>query len=149
MNKEYLGHWDLPDDEDLIATIEGARMGTVKNQRGSEQKQILYFVENIKPLILNVTNMKSISKAVGSSHREDWRGKRIALFQGREPKAEDGLAVRIRDTAPRVTQEFCEGCGQEITRHGDYSVNKIVTLSKNKYGKALCWECSMKAKEAE
>lgn len=147
LNKEYLGHWDLPDDDDLIATIEGVRMGTVKNQRGSETKQILYFVEDIKPLILNVTNCKSITRALGSSRREDWRQKKISLFQGREPKSEDGFAVRIRDVAPRVTEEICEECRKPIARHGDYSVNKIVKLTEVKYGRKLCWKCAMKAKE--
>lgn len=148
LNKEYLGHWDLPEDEDLIVTIKGVKMGTVRNQRGSEDKPILHFEEDVKPLILNVVNQKSITKALGSPKREVWRGKKIALFEGREPKADDGLAVRIRDYAPRVVEAYCEECGQAITRHGDFSVNKIVELSKSMYGKQLCWDCSMKAKEA-
>lgn len=148
LNKEYLGHWDLPEGEDLIVTIEGVKLGTVRNQRGSETKPILHFEEDVKPLILNVINQKSITRALGTPKRELWRGKRIALFEGREPKSDDGLAVRIRDTAPKVTRAFCDECGQEITRHGDYSVNKIVELGKSKYGKCLCWDCATKAKEA-
>lgn len=147
LNKEYLGHWDLPEDEDLIVTIKGVKMGTVRNQRGSENKPILHFEEDVKPLILNVINQKSITKAIGSPKREDWRGRKIALYEGREPKADDGLAVRIRETAPRITEAFCEECGQAITRHGDYSVNKIVMMSEAKYGRKLCWDCAMKMKE--
>ena len=147
LNKEYLGHWDLPEGEDFVVTIEGVKMGTVKNQRGSETKPILYFKENVKPLILNVVNQKSITKALGSPKREVWRGKKIALFEGKEPRSDDGLAVRIRDYPPRVTVEYCEECGSEIERHGDYSVNKIVTMTKAKYGRALCWDCALKAKE--
>lgn len=147
LNKEYLGHWDLPEDDDLVATIEGVKMGTVKNQRGSEQKQTLFFEENIKPLILNVTNCKSITKALGTSHREEWRHKRIALFRGREPKSEDGFAVRIRDYPPKENRVFCDNCGSLIERHGDYSVNKIVMMTKSKYNMALCWECAKAKKE--
>lgn len=149
LNKEYLGHWDLPEGEDLVVTIEGVKLGTVKSQRGSDTKPILHFVEDVKPLILNVTNQKNITKALGTPKREFWRGKRIALYEGREPKADDGLAVRIRDYAPRVEQEFCEVCGNIITKHGDYSVNKIVLMTKAQFGKCMCWDCAMKAKEAE
>ena len=148
LNKEYLGHWDLPEGEDLVVTIEGVKMGTVRNQRGSENKPILHFKEDVKPLILNVINQKNITKALGSPKRELWRGKKIALYEGREPKADDGLAVRIRDTAPRVTEEFCDDCGSMIERHGDYSVNKIVMMTEAKYGRKLCWNCALKAKEA-
>lgn len=149
LNKEYLGHWDLPEGEDLVVTIEGVKMGTVRNQRGSENKPILHFKEDVKPLILNVINQKNITKALGSPKRELWRGKKIALYEGREPKADDGLAVRIRDTAPRVTEEYCDDCGSLIERHGDYSVNKIVMMTEAKYGRRLCWNCALKAKEAE
>lgn len=151
LNKEYLGHWDLPEDEDLIVTIKGVKMGTVRNQRGSENKPILHFEEDVKPLILNVINQKSITKALGSPKREIWRGKKIALFEGREPKADDGFAVRIRDYPPKVTEAFCDNCGQVIkpVMAGDekFSVNKIVELSRSKYGKQLCWDCCIKAKE--
>lgn len=151
LNKEYLGHWDLPEGEDLVVTIKGVKMGTVRNQRGSENKPILYFEESVKPLILNVINQKNITKALGSPKREDWRGKKITLYEGKEPRSDDGLAVRIRDYPPKVTQALCDECGQTIravsTPSGDFSVNKIVELSKAKYRKCLCWDCAMKAKE--
>ena len=96
-----------------------------------------------------VVNRKSIAKALGTPNYEEWEGKRIALYEGREPKADDGFAVRIREYAPKVVEEYCEECGSLITQHGSYSVNKIVTMSRAKYGQALCWECAMKKKEAD
>lgn len=150
MDKNFLGSWDIPDGEDLILTIETVERNEVKNDRGSEQKLTLHFAEDYKPLIMNATNCDRITKAYGSPKVEDWVGKRIALTTEKVPafgSVKD--AVRIRPYPPRETEAFCDECGQKIQRHGDYSVNKIVQLSKAKYKKCLCWDCSMKAKEAE
>jgi hypothetical protein len=40
----------------------------------------MYWAENgYKPMILNRTNAKTISKLLGSSYVEDWSGKRVTL----------------------------------------------------------------------
>ena len=150
MDKNYLGSWDIPEGEDLILTISNAEQDDVKNERGSERKLTIHFAEDYKPLIMNATNCDRITKAYGSPKVEDWVGKRIALTTEKVPafgSVKD--AVRIRPYPPRETEAFCDECGQKIQRHGEYSVNKIVQLSKAKYKKCLCWDCSMKAKEAE
>ena len=150
MDKNYLGSWDIPEGEDLILTISNVEQDDVKNERGSERKLTIHFAEDYKPLIMNATNCDRITKAYGSPKVEDWVGKRIALTTEKVPafgSVKD--AVRIRPYPPRETEAFCDECGQKIQRHGDYSVNKIVQLSKAKYKKCLCWDCSIKAKEAE
>ena len=150
MDKNYLGSWDIPEGEDLILTISNVEQDDVKNERGSERKLTIHFAEDYKPLIMNATNCDRITQAYGSPKVEDWVGKRIALTTEKVPafgSVKD--AVRIRPYPPRETEAFCDECGQKIQRHGDYSVNKIVQLSKAKYKKCLCWDCSMKAKEAE
>ena len=150
MDKNYLGSWDVPDDEDLVLTIDHAARDDVKNERGSERKLTIHFVEDYKPMILNATNSKAITAAHGSSKVEDWAGKKIAIYTTKVT-AFGGTtdALRIRTTAPKVTEAICEQCKKPITAHGDFSVNKIVTMSKAKYGEALCWDCSLKRKEAE
>jgi len=150
MDKNYLGSWDIPEGEDLILTISNVEQDDVKNERGSERKLTIHFAEDYKPLIMNATNCDRITQAYGSPKVEDWVGKRIALTTEKVPafgSVKD--AVRIRPYPPKVTEAFCDECGQKIERHGEYSVNKIVQLSKAKYGKCLCWDCSIKAKEAE
>ena len=150
MDKNYLGSWDVPEDGDLILTIDHAARDDVKNERGSERKLTIHFVEDYKPMILNATNSKAITAAHGSSKVEDWAGKKIAIYTTKVT-AFGGTtdALRIRPTAPKVTEAICSDCGRPITAHGDYSVNKIVTMSENKYDVPLCWDCSVKRKEAE
>lgn len=149
MDKNYLGSWDVPDGEDLILTIDKCARDDVKNERGSEKKLTLHFVEDYKPMILNATNSKAISEAVGSTKVEDWAGKSVAIFT-QKVTAFGGTtdALRIRPFAPKETKVFCEECGAEIQAHGSYSVNKIVTMSRAKFGQDLCWECAKVKKEA-
>lgn len=149
MDKNYLGAWDVPEGEDLVLTVDHAARDDVKNERGSEKKLTLHFVEDYKPMILNATNSKAISTAYGSTKVEDWAGKRIAIHT-EKVTAFGGTtdALRIRPYPPKVTEVFCEDCGQLITDKNGYSVNKIVTRSQALFGKNYCWDCSIKHKEA-
>ena len=101
-------------------------------------------------MIQNATNSKALSEAVGSTKVEDWSGKRVAIYTTKVT-AFGGTtdALRIRNYPPRETEVVCDGCGKKITAHGSYSVNKIVTMSKAKYGQALCWDCASARKEAD
>lgn len=149
MDKNYLGAWDVPDDGDLILTIDRAARDDVKNERGTERKLTIHFVEDYKPMILNATNAKAISEACGSTKVETWAGQRIAIYT-QKVSAFGGTtdALRVRNYRPKETTAICENCGCVIEKHDNYSVNKIVTMSKSKYGQALCWECAMARKEA-
>lgn len=149
MDKNYLGSWDVPDGEDLILTIDHAARDDVKNERGSERKLTIHFVEDYKPMILNATNSKNISSAYGSTKVEDWAGKKIAIHT-EKVTAFGGTtdALRIRPYPPKVKEVYCEDCGQLVTDHDGFSVNKIVTRSQALFGKNYCWDCSIKHKEA-
>ena len=149
MDKNYLGAWDVPDEGDLILTIDRAARDDVKNERGTERKLTIHFVEDYKPMILNATNAKAISEALGSTKVETWQGQRIAIYT-QKVTAFGGTtdALRVRNFRPKETTAICENCGCVIEKHDNYSVNKIVTMSKSKYGQALCWECAMARKEA-
>lgn len=150
MDKNYLGSWDVPEGEDLILTVDHCERNEVQNERGSEKKLVMYFKETgYKPMILNTVNSEAISEAYGSKRVEDWEGKKIAITT-EKVKAFGSMkdALRIRPYKPKVTEAFCEECGSEIERHGDYSVNKIVMMTEARYGKKLCWNCAKKVKEA-
>ena len=149
MDKNYLGAWDVPDDGDLILTIDKAARDDVKNERGTERKLTIHFVEDYKPMILNATNSKAISEACGSTKVETWAGQKIAIYT-QKVSAFGGTtdALRIRPYKPKLNEIFCEDCGQLVTPHDGYSVNKIVTRSQALFGKNYCWDCSIKHKEA-
>lgn len=152
---QYLGKQHINPDEDLVATIEKVEANKVTDARrnSNEEKRILYFQEpEIRPLILNSTNGSRIEKLLGTPYTEEWAGHKIALFLDKTVPNNFGGepgGIRVREYLPKVETAFCSDCGQEIKAHGNYSVNKIVTLSEGKYGEALCWDCGQKRKEAE
>lgn len=151
MDKNFLGSWDVPEGDDLILTVDHCERNEVQNERGTERKLVMYFKESgFKPMILNTVNSEAISEAYGSKRVEDWEGKRIAITT-EKVKAFGSLkdALRIRPYKPKATEEICDECKKPIERHGDYSVNKIVLMTQSKYGRKLCWDCAVKAKEAQ
>ena len=73
-----------------------------------------------------------------------------------------GLNVYDGEDLPDVDEErvavprerdHCENCGREIKDYGPYTADKIASVSLKKYGKKLCYECSVnkkaEAKEGE
>lgn len=145
--KPYLGHWDVPDGGDLVLTIDKVYAEEVKNQRGSEVKPVIYFMEDVKPMVCNATNNNAITALYGKRTKSNsWHGKKIALYEAHESKSQDGLALRVRNYKP--ISKTCADCGAEIRAHGDFTAEQIVALGEDKYGMALCWECAAKRKGA-
>lgn len=151
MDKSFLGAWDLPDSGDLILTIDHVSRDEVQNDRGRQTKMTLHFRErDYKPMICNTTNAKAISKAYGSNKVEDWENKRIGLYKATiNAFGQTQECLRIREYPPREEEAICEGCGKPIKAHGEFTVNKILTMSRAKYGAGLCWDCCKKMKEEQ
>ena len=152
--KPYLGHWDIPEGQDLVLTIDRVYEEEVKDQRGTKMLPVIHFMESgVKPLICNKTNNKSISKALGSSKAKDWHGKKIALYEADESRSDDGKAIRIRDYPPKTDEYYCEECGDliedAVIDGKTYRAKAIANNAFTKFGKYLCYECAQKAKEAE
>ena len=100
-NKNYLGHWDLPEKDDLVLTIKSAQWEEVKNPiiNKSEAKRVVRFVEDVKPFICNQVNAQSILKATGVKYMEDSKGQKIQLFVGvhfSRTEKENVDCIRIR-----------------------------------------------------
>lgn len=151
---QYLGKQHFGPDEKKDVTIESVEEQVVENhaKRTKDVKAIMYFAEaDVRPWIVNKTNRGKIAELLDSPYIEDWTGKKITLFV--DPKVPNNFdpsnpgAVRVWSTLPE-TSVICENCGIVIEPHGDYSVNKIVTLSRSKYGASLCWDCAKARKEA-
>lgn len=152
---QYLGKQHFGPDEKKDVTIESVEEQVVENhaKRTKDVKAIMYFAEaDVRPWIVNKTNRGKIAELLDSPYIEDWIGKKITLFV--DPKVPNNFdpsnpgAVRVWPTLPKEENVICENCGIIIEPHGDYSVNKIVTLSRSKYGASLCWDCAKARKEA-
>ena len=155
MDKSFLGAWDLNEGKDTVLTIDHVERNEVKNDRGTEKKMVIHFVEQgYKPMICNVTNAKAISKAHGSPKVEDWEKKKIALFKATISAFGDTTeCIRVRDYAPKTDEIYCEVCGElitDVTVDGKTHKAKVIAnRALSKFGKYMCYDCATAAAEEE
>jgi len=107
---DHLGVADLEDfierNEAMFYTIKEVKQEygiTVAGRKGNHN--IAYFVEGIKPLVLNATNSKIVkSFNNGSPFVEDWRNTKIELFIDANVKMKGEIVggVRIRPIQPKT-----------------------------------------------
>ena len=150
LDKTYLGHWDVPEDGDLVLTIDHFEKNEIKSgpTAAAEKKHICYF-KNSKPMVVNKTNLKLLAQATGSDKFEDWEGKTVALYAAPVPQADSGKGLRFRTYLPKTDEIYCEVCGNVITDHEQYKAKSIANNALTKFGKYMCWDCAHNAAEQE
>lgn len=154
-NPDHLGAYALQPGTDLIATIKSVGEETVVGSDGKKEDcTVVRFVErDVKPMILNVTNAKTISKIYKTPYIEDWAGCKIQIFIAQVKAFGDVVdALRIRPYAPKVeVQEspVCSDCKKEIQAFGNHPASYMADYTTKKYGKPLCADCAQKRAEKE
>jgi len=63
----------------IIATMADVRTERLKSAKGEQDKFILFFAGNVKPMVLNPVNRKVLIAAFGDE-TENWRGKPIEIY---------------------------------------------------------------------
>lgn len=155
MDKSFLGAWDLNEGKDTVLTIDHVERNEVKNDRGTEKKMTIHFVEDgYKPMICNTTNAKAISKAHGSTKVEDWEKKKISLYKATiSAFGQTTECIRVRDYAPKTDEIYCEVCGElitDVTVDGKTHKAKVIAnRALSKFGKYMCYDCATAAAEEE
>lgn len=139
-NPDYLGAYAFQPGEEKTLTIKEVKREMVFNPSGSgkEECTVAYFEEDVKPLILNVTNCKTITKVWGTPYVEDWKGRKIAVKVKKiSAFGETVDAVRVANARPADDTIMCEACGAPVPQ-------KIASVTKTKCGKVLCVNCAKK-----
>lgn len=81
MNPDYLGAYDFTEKEERLVTIASVKTEQVIGPDGKKDECIVArFKEAYKPMILNSTNCKMITKLTGSAFIEDWYGKQVRIY---------------------------------------------------------------------
>lgn len=97
LTKEECGAGILVTVEDCIETnmaLEG---------QPQEMKWTLHFAEaHVKPMVLNSTNGQIIAGFMGSKETDDWRGRKIVLYNDPSITFAGKLTGGIRARAPRL-----------------------------------------------
>jgi hypothetical protein len=99
INPDYIGAYSLPDGEDMNVTIDYVQVEEIVGAGGKKDHCTVAHLVNQKPMILNVTNSKSIAKLYGP-FIESWSGKEITLFATTTKLA--GEAVECLRIRPKV-----------------------------------------------
>lgn len=152
-NPDYIGAYAFQPDEEKVVTIKGTRMAVVFGENGrKENKTIVDFVEDVKPLILNRTNGKTIEKLAKSPFEQHWTGLRVTLYVDHNVKGKAGEivdGVRVRPKLPEqaaAKSVKCADCGKAIAGTDTMPAAVVAERTKAKYGKALCVACGAKRK---
>lgn len=143
-NPDYLGAYALEDGKDVVLTINHVREEIVTGTGGKKDNCVVcHFAESVKPMILNATNMKTITSLLGTPYIEDWSGKKIQIGVEKVKYAGDLVdALRVRKFLPAVKAFKCESCGKNILARGNMDAAGMAKYTKQKYGKALCADCA-------
>lgn len=154
-NANFLGSWDLYDisSQQITATIHDIRDEEVVNNGKSEHCTVLIFKEDIKPMILNLTNKKTLTKLYKTKETKKLIGKRVTIIYEKVKafgKVSD--ALRIKSEVPAETPKsapVCEKCGKDIQGFGKMNAEQIAKYTAQKYGKRLCNGCATEEAEKQ
>jgi hypothetical protein len=100
-NPDYLGSYDFQPGEERIVTIESVKREMITGPEGKKEECTVVYLVGSKPLILNATNGKAITKAIGTPYVQEWGGKRVTLHvQKIKAFGEMVDALRVKPNAP-------------------------------------------------
>ena len=159
-NPKYLGAYSFQPNEEKILTIKRMAIEQVYNPNSGkiEDRRVAYFEENEKPMIINVTNARTIIKFAKTDYMERWSGTKIQVYVGKAKTKGGGPVpgLLIRETPPKQTipnqsaKEFiCSECGSKVTAFNGRPAEYIAQYSQQKYGKVLCGDCGAKVAKAQ
>lgn len=129
INPGYIGAYALPEGEDLTVKIDFVQVEEVTGAQGKKDVCTVAHLVNEKPMILNVTNSKTIAKLYGP-YIEDWQGQLITLFASTARMGGETVeCLRIRPQvaerkAKPISDDRLEKAIKSI-KEGTYTTDKL------------------------
>lgn len=101
-NPNYIGAHDLQPGQEVKITIKTVSKELVKGADGKEEQCVVAKLEGTqKPMILNKTNMKIISKVLDTPYIEEWSGKSVIVYSAKiKAFGEMVDALRVKNQKP-------------------------------------------------
>jgi len=99
INNKYIGAHDFKQGQELTVTIESIVTEKIKSEKGDEEPCIVArFVGAKKPMVMNKTNCKIVTKVLETAFVEDWVGKKIILYSAKvKAFGEWTEAIRVKN----------------------------------------------------
>jgi len=117
IDTDWIGTYVLPDGKPIVVKIIRAEYKNAKIQGKTESRVVAFFEKNQyfdKPMLLNSTNMKRLTKLVGSPYIEDWHNLNLPITlqqeMDRTPSGGKDWALRISSIKPvvKTSKDFPE-----------------------------------------
>lgn len=148
-NPNYLGAWDLEElpRQEVTLTIGKIVDEKVVAAGQSELCTVCHFVEKgWKPMILNVTNKKTLCKLYKTTDTEKLVGKAVVIgIEQVKAFGDVHDALRIRKRIPKPENAVkCADCGGDIQGAFGRGAEYIAMHTKKNYGVSLCSDCASK-----
>lgn len=159
---DYLGSGQLELDTDYPLTIDKLWQGIISTGGKPEQQIVISFRERtigedieVKPMILNATNRRTLKKLYGGDSAKVLEGKGIYVYVEtgvKDPRGggtTEGLRIRFKKPAPPKGKAFtCADCGETVKDSGGFTAAQIAGITQKRYDVVLCAGCSAKRKAA-
>ena len=156
----YMGAYSFADGAEPVLTISEVLFGKITLDGGrKEDHVVMRFAEKqvhgmseVKPLVLNATNQKTLEKLYGKG-ADALIGKKVQFYIDPAVRAIGGgttEGIRIRPRVPRQVDAGpvkCADCSGEITAAGEMNAAQVAAYSRKRFGLELCAGC-MKARDA-
>jgi len=135
MDAKYIGAYSLDEGKDLNVTILSVAKDEVVSDGGKKESLIVAQLKDNKPFIINATNAKTITKAVGSPYVDDWAGKTITLFVSTTRLGKEMVeCLRVREVAPELPELTKDHKSfkavKDAVKGGSYTMDQIRTKYK-------------------
>lgn len=133
-NPNYIGAYELMGvTDELTVKITKVVKEPVQGTDGKKEDCTIAYLENQKPLILNSTNCKTITKLYNTPYIEDWAGLKITLIVQQVKAFGDIVdALRIKQAIPKK-DEFTPKHVKWIGAVKYYAEKKDLTAIKKHY----------------
>lgn len=100
-NPDYLGAYSLLPGQELTVEIVRVERKQVTGADGKKEECTVAILKDSKPMILNSTNCKTLSKIYGTPYIEEWAGKSVIIHSEKVKAFGDVVdALRIKPTKP-------------------------------------------------
>lgn len=148
---ELLGSWDVPNP--ITVQIEKVERTEIFNTQLRDKKTVVVveFAGNLKPMVLNKTNLSMIESILGTPIIEKWVGKKITIATEKvRIKGKMEPALRVQKTVAESAMPIaCEKCGEEIKGFDKYTAEQVAQINLKNHGKKLCVNCSKEMREEQ
>jgi len=140
---DYIGAYELMQGEkniELNVKIESVKREMITGADGKKEECTVMTIPPNRPMILNATNQKILTKALSSPFIEDWSGKTVTLYVQQVKAFGDTVdALRIRGKQPEIKlPDFNKQSKQwipsvEAIKNGTQEIETAIKAIKTKY----------------